>query len=86
MWPSLLVLGIGRRRRLPVPLPLFLAWPIVGAGWAVVGLAGFVAPGATRRPGAFGTLRTGLTLFNQIRGTRIDIDDSNGTHVHLRLV
>lgn len=86
MWPAILVFGIGRERRLPVPLPLFLIWPAVGAGWAVIGVSKLVAPGASRRPGAIGTLNTSLRLFNQLRGTRVDIDSADGTRVHVRLI
>ncbi|MCK4413897.1 MAG: hypothetical protein KAY32_10150 [Candidatus Eisenbacteria sp.] len=85
MWPVLLVVGVGRQRRFPLPLPFFLTWPLVGLGWIVVGLGSLVSPGSPRRPGAIGMLYTALALFNHLRGAQVDIDDSKGAHIHVRL-
>ncbi|MBU1702599.1 MAG: hypothetical protein KJ970_01240 [Candidatus Eisenbacteria bacterium] len=38
MWPVLLIVGIGRRKPIPLPFPLFLFWPFILIGWMVAGL------------------------------------------------
>jgi hypothetical protein len=80
MPPALLLVGIGRHRRLWIPLPVLLLWPFWLLGWAVWGL--FKAVGISwERP-----LQAALMAGAHLSGVRVDIDSSNGAHVHVRMI
>jgi len=71
MPPALLLVRVGRARRLTLPLPLFLLWPLVLLAWVVLGPAWLVTAG--RRPALLAAGITALRAFNELRGTRVDI-------------
>jgi hypothetical protein len=80
MLPALVLVGIGHRRRFWLPLPAFLLWPLWLAGWVVwLPLKVFGAQWAK-------TVRVALQVGLHLSGTRIDIDTSDGGHIHVRMI
>lgn len=86
MIPAMAILRIGRGRRLPVPLPLFLLWPLVLLALLLVALAG---PLADRRSEAGRRLlaaRLGILALFRLSGLSVDARGSDGREVRIRLV
>ena len=78
MWPSLLIVGVGRRHEFPLPLPLFLLWPFLLLGWLLI-------REWRARPvlaGMFGV----LTLAAHLRGLRVDVRPPRGAGVRICIV
>lgn len=80
MIPTLLMMRIGRRRGAWIPLPAFLLWPFWLLGWLVWLFAWLL--GAKWEAG----LRMGLTLMAHMRGLKMDVNEPEGTRVHLRFI
>jgi hypothetical protein len=80
MLPALLLVAVGGRRRVWIPLPAFLLWPVWLLGW-VVWLALRLLRVPWERP-----LRAALALAAGLSGLRVDIDTSGGEHIHLRAI
>jgi hypothetical protein len=80
MLPALLLVGVGHRRRVWIPLPVFLLWPLWLLGWAVWSV--FKAFGIPwERP-----LRVALLLGIHMSGVRLDIDSHDATRIRLRMI
>jgi hypothetical protein len=91
MWPALLLVGVGRRRRVILPGPLFLLWPLLALGWLVLGLwnlarVAFLGPEGARRPGSNASLRAALTLIANLSGLSVDVAARDGRGVYIRLI
>jgi hypothetical protein len=81
MMPALALLGVrGPRWLPPLPLPLFLLWPLVPLG---LGLARILRRG---RPAEAWRLRAALRMFRELRGLAIDVDTSDHTQVRIRFL
>lgn len=81
MLPALLLLGIGRRPRLWIPLPiLLLLWPVWILGWFA-----WLVLRVAQTPQA-APLRTGLTAVAHLSGVRVDVDTKDGDNIHVRLI
>lgn len=80
MIPTLLLFGIGQRRRFWIPLPFFLLWPFWLLGWLVW------LPAWLIRIRWEPALRMGLMTIAQLGGLRVDVDAADGTRIHLRFV
>ena len=80
MLPTLLLVGAGSRRRIWIPLPVILLWPLWLLGWAVW------APARLMRLEWAQALRAGLILLAQLSGLRLDVDTTDGTRIRLRFV
>lgn len=78
--PALLLVGVGHRRRVWIPLPVLLLWPIWPLGWAVWG-ALRVFGIQWERP-----LRMALVMGLHLSGVEVDIDSADGARVHLRFI
>lgn len=75
MIPSLVLLGLGRR--LALPLPIFLLWPLWLAGWIVwLGLQLIGLPAAA-------PLRLALLTFANLSGLVVEVESS---HFRIRFV
>jgi hypothetical protein len=60
------------RRRFPLPLPLFLLWPLLLLAWLGLGFAWLVTAGRSRpAPLVAGVMA--LRVLNDLHGTRIDL-------------
>jgi hypothetical protein len=88
MMPALLVIGIGgRSRRLfPLPLPLFVVWPLVLSALALVGLAGLLCRLSGAEPSGLRAARTGLLAFFHLSGFRAEVESPDGTRLRVLLV
>jgi hypothetical protein len=80
--PAVLLVGVGRQRRVPLPAPLFLLWPLVAA--AIVGI--YTVRGLRRliglRPGApIVPILIGAAF--RLSGLKVDIRTRDGTDVLL---
>ena len=80
MLPTVLLVGVGQRRRICLPVPVILLWPFWLLGWVVW------APARLLFPGWAHPLRAGLILLAQLSGLSLDVDTTDGTRIHLRFV
>jgi hypothetical protein len=80
MLPALLMVGFGRTRRFWIPLPFFLLWPIWLLGWAVWGFSKIVGFAWEK------SLRTALMVGAHLSGARVEIDTTDGNHIHFWMV
>jgi hypothetical protein len=78
--PCFVLVGVGAKRLIWIPVPLILLWPFWLFGWAVWAFAWML------RVEREHDLRMGLTLLAQLTGLRMDVDTTDGTHIHLRFV
>ena len=80
MLPTLLLVGAGSRRRIWIPLPVILLWPLWLLGWVIW------APARLLRLEWSHPLHAGLILLAQLSGLELNVDTSDGTRIHLRFV
>ncbi len=80
MPPSLLMIGA---RRVRLPLPVFLFWPILALAWLCVGLP-WLLMGMPRR-GWTSTGVQGLACYHALRGLLIDVNNAN-SRVYLHFI
>lgn len=80
MLPTLLLVGVGTRRRTWLPLPAFLLWPFWLLGW-VPWLVLKAARVSLAEP-----WRMALMLGVSLSGLRLDVDSVDGTSIHIRLI
>jgi hypothetical protein len=80
MLPSVLLVGVGPKRRIWIPLPVILLWPLWMLGWVVWAPARLLHPERAR------ALRAGLILLAQLSGLELDVDTADGTRIRLRFV
>jgi hypothetical protein len=85
MWPWLLIVGIGRRRRFPLPAPFFLLWPLVLLGWLIFGV-GLLFTRRWRDSVGLAGLHAALTLFPGLTGLRVDVDPRRGPGLRVRVM
>jgi hypothetical protein len=83
MPPSLLILGFGEERRIRLPLPLFLLWPLLILGWLVFGLVWLVTLG--KKPGPIAAMLIALRFCHAMRGLRVDLR-SRGENIYLSFI
>lgn len=80
MIPALLLLGVGWQRRLPIPIPLFLLWPLAFLAVAATGAVQLAR--RTTRPAAETPLvPPPLEALFQLSGLRVDVRTRDGTGV-----
>ena len=80
MLPALMIISFGTRRRLWIPLPTILLWPLWLIGWAVwLVLAGLRVP--WQKP-----LRMALVLGAHLSGLRVDVSSVDGQSIYLRMI
>jgi hypothetical protein len=81
MLPVLMLIGVGRKRWIWLPLPFFLLWPFWLLGWIV-----WLFMKAARAPQEK-TLRLALALGAQLSGTIVEVDSKkDDTTIHLRMI
>ncbi len=86
MIPSLLIAGVGRRRRVPIPLPLFLLWPFVILAFVIVWVLRLFAPRGSGSEWTLSLALYGLCLLFHLSGIVIDVRSQDGSGVLLRLI
>jgi hypothetical protein len=83
MIPALLILGIGRQRRFPIPLPLFLIWPFVIVALGIVSIGAAVFGRRTEQGRHLHLARIGLLTLFQLSGLKIDVREQSGEGVNI---
>jgi hypothetical protein len=87
MMPALGVVAIGKGKwpALPIPLPLFLLWPLVAVALGAVILAQrLVSEPSDARSGLL-MARTALLAFCQLSGLCVDLRSADGDRVRVWL-
>ena len=81
MIPAIGLVLIGKPRSVvPLPLPVFLVWPVMLVALAGVTLAARLVDGRDR-DSALTVARCGLLACCQLSGLRVDVRSSDGTRV-----
>ena len=81
MMPSFAVVHVSESRRVPpLPLPLFLLWPLVPVSLGVAELM------KRARPDQAAKLRIAALVCCELRGLSIDVDTSDHKRVRIRFV
>ena len=81
MMPTLALVGIpGPRWLPPIPIPLFLLWPLV------LVCLGFARLLDRVRPAEAAKLRTAMQVFRELRGLAIDVDTADHKPVRIRFI
>lgn len=81
MMPTLGLIGIpGLRWLPPMPVPLFLLWPLVPVCLGIVALLD------RERPAEAAKLRGAIRLFRELRGLSIDVDTADHRKMRIRFV
>jgi len=76
--PAIALIGIpGRRWLPPIPLPLFLLWPLV------LVCLGFARLLGRERPTQAQKLRAAMRVFRELRGLAINVDTAAGKQVRI---
>jgi hypothetical protein len=76
--PALVLIGIpGPRWLPPIPIPLFLLWPLV---LVCLGIARLLD---RDRPAEAAKLRTAMQAFRELRGLTIDVDTAERKQVRI---
>ena len=81
MIPSLMMIGVGRGCRYPLPLPLFLLWPLIALAGLVLALCLPFAPSDSTVGRRIRAGWQALRAFAQIRGLKIDVLSKDGERV-----
>jgi hypothetical protein len=80
MLPVLLLVGIGGRHPLWIPLPTILLWPLWLLGWTLW-LVMWMFRASWQRP-----LRAALVAGAHLSGLRVDVDSPGGDHIRFRMI
>jgi hypothetical protein len=80
MLPMFLLVAVRGGRRIWIPLPLLLLWPLWLLAWPVWFVLG-VFRHSWARP-----LRMALLASVHMSGLRVDVDTADGDHVHIRTI
>jgi hypothetical protein len=86
MMPALVLIEVGRRRLVPIPLPVFLLWPLVLLALVAVGLMRLVLAVIGRPPGVLGAAATGLRALFQLAGLRVDVESADGERFRIQFI
>ncbi len=86
MIPAIGLILIGRARwTVPLPLPIFLAWPFVLVALGGVTLAERII-GRRETRGGLTMVHGGLSALCQLSGLRVDVRATDGTRVFVWLI
>lgn len=81
MLPAILLFGVGRHRRVWIPLPVFLLWPFWLLGWVVwLVFKGLRVPYEN-------SLKMALVMCAQLSGLKFDVESgTDGGRVYVRMI
>ena len=80
MLPSIVLIGLDRPKRLWIPIPAFLLWPVWLLGWVVWAVMWLLRIPGHRR------LWLLLSLSGRLSGLRLDVKSSSGQRVQVRVI
>ena len=80
MLPGLVIIDVAGERRIWIPLPVFLLWPLWGLGWLLWLLMRLIRIPGRRRLWLF------LALSGRLSGARLGIRSAAGPHVRVRMI
>jgi hypothetical protein len=86
MPPAIVLIGIGRQRRIPLPLPAFLLWPFAFLAWYVLTIARLAFSHDLRVSRKLPCVRTILYSYANLSGLRIDVRSHDGSGVYVRMI
>jgi hypothetical protein len=86
MLPSLVLITLGAKRRLPIPIPVFFLWPLIALFALPVGLAWLILPARKWQQSVFAKGALGLQMMWNLHGLKIDIAAHDGTNVYIRMI
>jgi len=86
MFPAVLILGFGEKKRVRVPFPFFLLWPGILVGAFVLAAVGRPKGRRTRGSGYALRLKTALSIFYHLSGLRVDVRSQEGGGFYLRFI
>ena len=84
MPPALLLVRFRHIRRLILPLPVFLLWPLLLLAWLGLGLVWLATTGRPRPRGLLAGLMT-LRVLSELRGTEIDFRGHDSS-IYMRFI
>ncbi len=86
MIPTLLLVTIGSRNRVPIPVLLFLLWPFVLLAALIAGATRIVIPAERWQRSVFAYFWLGVCLFCSMHGLTVDVKTKNDTTVFIKIV
>ena len=88
MMPAIALLTVRLKRggQVPLPLPVFLFWPLVLLALGCVELLRRIVPVDSEAAAGLLAARTGLLALFQLSGTEIDLQSRGGDGFQLRLI
>ena len=86
MIPALAVVGFGRKRMIPIPMPFFLLWPFILLALAVVGLASCLTRRQYPSPRGLVAAKTAILALFHLSGLRIDVRSRDQDNFYLRFI
>ncbi len=86
MPPALIIILIGSRKRIPIPVPLFILWPLVAAVALLVALAWLLIPSSRWHRTPFAVMALGLRIFWNLHGLKVNVDAHDGTKVYINVI
>jgi hypothetical protein len=86
MPPAIVMVGFGRQRRIPLPLPVFLLWPFAFLAWYVLTVARLAFSDDAGLSRKFHVASTILHSYANLSGLRIDVHSQDGGGIYLRMI
>ena len=83
---ALITLSRGGGRGLPIPLPLFLTWPLVLLVYGVVELAYRLSGTAGAADSGLLQARAGLGAMLHLAGLQVDVRSAGGNRIRIHLI
>lgn len=84
--PAIAIVWVGHRRSIPLPIALFLFWPIAAVAAAAGGVTGWIAPAGSRLRARANAICLSLRLLAHLSGLRIDVRSNTHTEVRIWIV
>ena len=86
MIPGLALVGRSSRSRAAIPIPLFLAWPLIAISAAGIEVLARLPLGRRRTRERVFAVRAAFRLLFSLSGLEVDVRPRSGPGFHLRLL
>jgi|GEM_PF-2392778 len=84
--PTFLIVVIGSKPRIPIPVLLFLLWPFLLIGALVAGATRLAMPAARWQTTIFARIWVGMCLFCALHGLTVHVNSHDGTNLFIKVV